>query len=86
MKIEIELTDKTARWLRSMASLGRLCDSIDKALDPIMKETKVTSDMEEQSIFAQDALKDLKPVLMELHDQIRPQLIGKVEPLWNQNQ
>ena len=75
--VEIELPEKTARWFRSMASLGRLCDSLQDAIN---------SESNELSI-AEEYLPELKTHLMALESTLRPKLVALgLEPLWDQNQ
>lgn len=83
MKVTIDLTEHNARWLRSMASLGRMCDQITRALEKAAEiEEGVDDDLAQDLLYARKALIEAKPVLMNI-EQCRQQLIDAgVKRLW----
>ncbi|HXK00350.1 MAG TPA: hypothetical protein VNF93_00410 [Buchnera sp. (in: enterobacteria)] len=87
MKVTFELSESSARYLRSYASLGRWCDSITRLTKEITKGKIISEDLEEDAIYVEESVVEMKPALMEFHLNIKDILeeMG-VKPLWDQNQ
>ena len=86
-KLTIELTESEARYIRSMASIGRLVDSVTRLTENIHCGTTIDHVMEQDSIAVQEDMEAAKAALDSFGRQAREQLIKQgVKPLWDQNQ
>lgn len=81
--VSVELTLKQARILRTFCSVGRHYDNILSVLDKI--DTSNNEELEQDIIYIEDNIKMLKPVLNELHHQLRDKLEDNpdIKILWD---
>ena len=87
MKVTFELSESSARYLRSYASLGRWCDSITRVTGEIIEGEVITEELEQNALYVHESVVEMKPVLMDFHYYIRQVLVEMgVKPLWDQNQ
>ena len=86
IEVTIRLLPSHARWLRSMASLGRSIDAIGRVIsDGLIEPKKEVFDDDLNEVIT--LLNELKLPLRDIHGQIREQLVAKgIKPLWDQNQ
>lgn len=87
MKVTIEISESSARMYRSMASMGRFCDSIRRLAEDVLDIPELPESLNEHANFTCDEIEQLKPSIMEIHYVLRNALVEQgVKPLWNQNQ
>ena len=76
----------TAKWFRTMCSLGRLCDNIGRALDHVCPGETITGDQGTDAAYAIEDLAQLKKHLMVLENGLRDGLVAiGVEKAWDNN-